>query len=158
MSVVLDDTDKLLLNNLQAGFPVSPRPFKEVGEKLGLSEAEVLEKLRSLLARGAITRLGPILNPRRLGGDSTLAAMSVPKERLEQVINLVNSYTEVSHNYERDHNYNMWFVVSSTSKEKVLEVLSEIEESTGIKVLNMPMIEEYFIGVNFQFSRNDNGG
>ncbi|MBI2304167.1 MAG: Lrp/AsnC family transcriptional regulator [Chloroflexi bacterium] len=147
----LDNGDRILLNHIQKGFPVTSRPFQEVGGWLNMTEEEVLERLRRLSQEGYLSRFGPVLNPRRLGGNSTLAAMMVPQERLEVAIAAVNGHPQVSHNYLREHPFNLWFVVSAESEAVIQGVLAEIEEETGLAVINLPMEEEYFVEVNFQF-------
>lgn len=151
MTVELDRTDKLLLNRLQGGFPISPRPFQDVGEELGLTEEEVIQRLRRLLDCGGLTRLGAILSPVGLGGGRTLAAMHVPPERFEEVGAAVNRHPQISHNYQRDHYYNMWFVISSEDEGDVQRVLSAIEQETGIPIINLPSLEEYFVEFRYQF-------
>ena len=146
----LDRNDRLLLNRLQSDFPVTPRPFLDVGHELGMTEDEVIARVRRLLESGAINRLGPVLSPTAVGGERTLAAMSVPPERLEAAAALVNSFEAVSHNYEREHHYNLWFVLSAEEPGEVERVLAAIERETGIAVMNLPALEEYFLGVRFQ--------
>jgi len=150
MPVELDKNDRLILNRLQSDFPVTPRPFLDVGRELGMTEGEVIARVRRLLEAGAINRLGPVLSPTAVGGERTLAAMSVPPERLEEVAALVNSFEAVSHNYEREHHYNLWFVLSAEEPGEVERVLAAIERETGIAVMNLPALEEYFLGVRFQ--------
>ena len=149
-AVQLDRRDRILLNNVQGGFPVVSRPFAAVGEALGMSEEEVLFRLRHLLKAGALSRFGPILNARRLGGERTLAALHVPPERFEEVAAIVNRLPTISHNYARDHHYNMWFVVSSDDEAEVERTLQTIERETGLRPLNLPALEEYFVEVNFR--------
>jgi DNA-binding Lrp family transcriptional regulator len=151
MPVELDAKDKLLLNNLQGGFPLTSRPFRDIGEKLGMREREVVDRVRLLLAEGALNRLGPVLNTTALGGARTLAAMHVPVERLEEVAAVVNSFDAVSHNYEREHHFNLWFVVSSEDPAEVERVLSAVEAKTELPVMDLPAIEEYFVEVKFHF-------
>ena len=151
MPVELDKVDKTLLNNLQGGFPLTSRPFLEVAERLGMTEAEVMARLQRLLATGALNRFGPVLSATALGGARTLAAMAVPSDRLEEVAALVNSFPSVSHNYEREHHINLWFVVSSEEPPEVKRVLAEIEKRTGLPVLRLPAEEEYFVEVRFHF-------
>jgi len=146
----LDRNDRLLLNRIQSDFPLTPRPFLDVGRELGMTEDEVIARVRRLLESGAINRLGPVLSPTAVGGERTLAAMSVPPERLEEVAALVNSFEAVSHNYEREHHYNLWFVLSSEEPGEVERALAAIERETGIAVMNLPALEEYFLGVRFQ--------
>ncbi len=152
MTVELDRNDRLLLNSLQGEFPLASRPFLDVGERLGMSEEEVISRLRRLLQSGAVSRLGPVLSATAMGGERTLAAMQVPSERLEEVATLVNGFPTVSHNYEREHRYNLWFVVSSEEPGEVERVLSAIEERTGIAVMRLPALEEYFVEVRFQLA------
>lgn len=151
LEVEIDDTDRLLLNNLQGGFPVTHRPYDDVARTLGLTEIEVLGRLRRLLADGALTRFGTILNAPQLGGERTLAAMRVPRERFEEVAAFVNSLDAVSHNYERDHEYNMWFVISSDDESDIARTIAEIEGHTRLTVINLPTLEEYFVDIRFRF-------
>lgn len=150
VAVRLEAADRRLLNACQGGFPIARRPFRDLGERLGLSEEEVLHRLRRLLAERKLSRFGPVINPRRLGGESSLVAMAVPRERLDEVINVVNGFPQVSHNYEREHAVmNMWFVVSAGTPGEVAEVLQHIAAATGLQTYNCPMIEEYWIGLKF---------
>ena len=108
----LDAHDRRLLDEFQAGIPLVPRPFAQMAEQLGLAEGEVIARLRLLTESGAVSRVGPVFRPRQLGA-STLAAMAVPPERLAEVAALVNSFAEVNHNYEREHAFNLWFVLTA---------------------------------------------
>ena len=152
MPLELDKNDRLILNHIQGDFPLTSRPFLEVGRELGMPEEEVIARVRRLLDTGAINRLGPVLNPATLGGERTLAAMHVPPERLEEIAALVDSFDIVSHNYEREHHYNLWFVLSSENPGEIDKVLAAIEQRSGIAVMNLPTLEEYFLGVRFQLS------
>jgi siroheme decarboxylase len=149
--VTIDDVDRLLLNNLQGGFPVTERPFAEVAERLGLDEDDVIRRIRRMVDEGALSRFGTILNAPQLGGERTLAAMHVPPERFEEVAAFVNGLDAVSHNYERTHHLNMWFVISSEDEADIERTIAEIERGTGLKVLNMPTLEEYFVDIKFKF-------
>jgi len=151
MAVELDVNDKRLLNDVQDRLSLTSRPFLAIGEKLGLSEDEVIRRLRRLQDEGALSRIGPVLNTRALGGERTLAAMAVPPERLEEVAALVSSFDAVSHNYEREHRFNLWFVVSSEEPAEVRRVLTEITTETGLALMELPALAEYFVGVRFHF-------
>lgn len=144
----LDDIDRHLLNDFQSGFPLVPRPFAEVAMRLGIGEAEVIARIQRLEAAGAVSRVGPVLRPQRIGA-STLAAMSVPPERLREIADLVNDFPEVNHNYEREHEFNLWFVLTAGDEERLPEVMDEIASRTGIPVLDLPMLEEYHIDLGF---------
>jgi DNA-binding Lrp family transcriptional regulator len=141
----MDDTDRRLINALQGDFPVCDRPYAEVGERLGLSEEEVMARLERLLEGGVLSRFGPMYDAERLGGGLTLAAMAVPEERFDEVAAIVNGFPEVAHNYERTHELNMWFVLATGRPDRIAEVLSDIKATTGLAVHNLPKIEEYFL-------------
>ncbi len=145
MAVELDPIDRRIVNGLQGGFPLVPRPFAAIARQLDLSEAEVIARLQKLLESGVLTRFGPLFNAERIGGGFTLAAIAVPEARFESVAALVNGYAEVAHNYRREHALNMWFVVGSESRGRILEVIEEIEQRTGLRVLNLPKEEELFL-------------
>lgn len=149
--VEIDDTDRLLLNNLQGGFPVTHRPFAEVAAALGLQEEDVLARVRRMVDNGALSRFGTVLNAPELGGERTLAAMHVPAERFDEVAEFVNGLDAVSHNYERTHHLNMWFVISSEDEADIRRTIDEIERHTGLTVLDMPTLEEYFVDIKFKF-------
>jgi DNA-binding Lrp family transcriptional regulator len=144
----LDALEQSLLNDFQQGFPLSPTPFADMAEQLGVSEERVLTTLERLQQRGAVSRVGPVFRTHSIGA-STLAAMSVPEERLETVAEQVNSFDAVNHNYEREHKLNLWFVATAPDEEHLQQVLQEIEQSTGIEVIALPMIEDYHIDLGF---------
>ncbi len=137
-----------LLNDYQRGFPLTSRPFATIAEELGTDEATVLQTLESLAERKMISRIGPVFRPKRLGA-STLAALAVPESRLETVAELVNRYPEVNHNYEREHEFNLWFVVTATSEAEVQRVLDDLRERSGCRLLNLPMEASYHIDLGF---------
>mgnify|MGYP005848685555 CR=1 FL=1 len=146
----MDATDRRIINALQGGFPLSERPFADAAAPLGLTEAELLERLAGLRERGAISRFGPMYNAERLGGAVTLAAMAVPEERFKSVAGQVNAYPEVAHNYQRDHPLNMWFVVAVDDPARLPEVLADIERDTGLTVYDLPKEEEYFLELKLE--------
>jgi DNA-binding Lrp family transcriptional regulator len=144
----LDEVDRRLLNDYQDGFPLVARPFAQVAGRLGVDEAEVIARLERLRDAGALSRVGPVFHPRRVGA-STLAAMAVPPERLVEVAALISGYSEVNHNYEREHRLNLWFVLTASDEDRLAAVMAEIEGRTGIQVLDLPMLEEYHIDLGF---------
>jgi len=143
--------ERRLLNEYQRGFPLSPRPYAEIARQLGAQEAEVITALRRLKRAGLISRVGAVVTPHKAGW-STLAAMAVPAERLEQVADLVSSYPEVNHNYEREHSLNLWFVVAAADKAQVRAVLKSIEGKAGLEVLDLPLVEAYRLDLGFPLS------
>lgn len=150
MKMPMDDIDRAIVNLLQDGFPIAERPFAQVAETLCLTEADLIERVRRLCEAGILSRFGPLYNADRFGGHVTLATMAVPEDRFEAVAELVNSYTEVGHNYARDHALNMWFVVAAESAERVATVLDEIQQRAGLAVYDMPKIHEFHIGLRLQ--------
>lgn len=137
-----------LLNDWQRDFPLVPNPFAVIAERLGSDEESVLEAYRRLAEDGKVSRIGAILRGGTVG-DSTLAAMAVPPARLDEVAALVSAFAEVNHNYEREHRLNLWFVVTADSRARVSAVLAEIEQRSGLPVLDLPMLESYFLDLGF---------
>tara|TARA_R110000796_G_scaffold201695_1_gene317901 strand:- start:176 stop:622 length:447 start_codon:yes stop_codon:yes gene_type:complete len=140
--------ERALINAYQRGFPLTPRPFARVGEELGLSEENVLEMLTDLTVKGVLSRVGAVVAPNR-AGVSTLAAMEVPAERLDDVSALVSAHKEVNHNYEREHRLNLWFVATAPDAGKLADLLSDIAAETGFKVIDLPLVEAYHIDLGF---------
>ncbi len=143
------DLEQHLLNDFQHGLSLSPTPYADLAEQLGVDESTVLENLHRLQAEGVVSRVGPVFRPNRLGV-STLAAMAVPGDELEKVAEIVSSFVEINHNYERDHEFNLWFVVIGADRDALQAVLTEIEARTGYNVMDLPMLEDYFIDLGFK--------
>jgi DNA-binding Lrp family transcriptional regulator len=141
----MDDIDRRIVNGLQWGFPLSQRPFADAAGLLDLSEAELIERVRALLASNILTRFGPMYDAERLGGAFSLCAMSVPAADFERVAALVNAHPEVAHNYERTHRYNLWFVLATDTPAAIHATIAAIERETGCPVLDLPREEEYFV-------------
>ena len=141
----MDDLDRKLIDRLHGGFPLSKHPFAEVALDFGVDEETILERVKALLSKKVLTRFGPLYDAERLGGAFSLCAMSVPAHDFERVAALVNAHPEVAHNYEREHRYNMWFVLATTSKGDIDRVISSIESETGYAVMNLPREEEFFV-------------
>ena len=146
----LDAIDRKLLNLVQTQFPIVKEPYKQLAQQLDITEEEVLKRLASLQQRDIIRRLGGIFNSRSLGYKGTLVGMKVPAERLDETAAVINSYPGVTHNYLRDHEYNMWFTILADSPEKVEKILQEITTKTGIsEILNLPAEKYFKVMVNF---------
>jgi siroheme decarboxylase len=140
---MLSPEDARLVDHLHGGFPLTDRPFADVARALGWSEDRVIEHLRQLLARGDLTRFGPLYQIERAGGRFVLAAMAVPEERFDDVTALVNALPEVAHNYRREHALNMWFVVATETPAEADAALARIEATTGLPVLAFPKEREF---------------
>lgn len=143
--------DLRLLNDFQRAFPLTSRPFETIGFRLGLTEAEVIERLRHHVTRGSISRVGAVFSPGRVGA-STLAAMAVPPTCLPAVAELVSRRPEVNHNYEREHHFNLWFVACAANEARLTEVLDDIERESGLPVMRLPLVEDYHIDLGFDLS------
>ncbi|MDP2793923.1 MAG: AsnC family transcriptional regulator [Sulfurisoma sp.] len=143
--VSLDEADRAIINALQGGFPLGDEPYREVAEALGLSEADLLARLRRLLDRRVLTRFGPMFQVERMGGAFVLAALKVPEVDYERVAKTVNSFAEVAHNYRREHALNMWFVLATEAPEGIGVATAAIEAATGLPVFAFPKEREYFV-------------
>lgn len=148
---MITDLEFRLLNDFQRDFPLVARPYAMIARQLGVHETDVLEILSQLRACGMISRVGPVFRPNSIGA-STLAAMAVPPERLDEVAQLVNTYSEVNHNYEREHHYNLWFVVTAPDEARIQAILSEIGCHTDCQVLNLPLLEDFHIDLGFDLT------
>ena len=131
------DLEFRLLNDYQHDFPLVAAPFAAMAAALGVSETDVLATLARLQERGVVSRVGAVVRPRSIGA-STLAALAVPEGELERVAQMVSAYPEVNHNYQREHHYNLWFVVAAPDELALQRVLREIEERSGCRVLYLP--------------------
>jgi len=149
----MDDLNKKMIDLYQRDFPLVERPFAAIAEKLGVGEDDVIEALKVLKESGVLSRVGAVFKPNTVG-HSTLAAMAVGQDRLQEVADLVSSFDAVNHNYEREHRLNLWFVVTTADKGGVEQVIEEIEHMTGIKVLNLPMLEDYHLDLGFDLQWN----
>lgn len=145
---VLSPLERAIVNRFQHGFPRVPRPYAAIGAEVGCSEAEALAAVRSLSERGVLQRVGAVVRSGSVGC-STLAAMRVPPDRLAEVAAFVSTIPEVNHNYEREHDLNLWFVVAAPTEARLATVLEEIASATGIEVLDLRLVEAYHIDLGF---------
>jgi len=138
---VLDEIDRRIINSLQGGFPLSETPFDEAGNQLGIDGADLIERLDVLLETGHLSRFGPMFNVERMGGAFCLCAMAVPPHNFERIVEQVNAFAEVAHNYERAHVLNMWFVLAAETPDRIAQIVDAIAAQTGIEVLAFPKLE-----------------
>lgn len=146
---MLTDLHKHLLNDFQRDFPLSPTPYRDIGERLGVTEADVIEALSELNEQHLISRIGAVIPPNHIGA-STLAAMAVPESALQAVADQISAFPEVNHNYEREHRFNLWFVVVAASTSHLQVVMSAIEQKTGYPALQLPLVDDFFIDLGFK--------
>lgn len=146
--VTLDAAEKVLLNRWQRGFPLVPRPFAEIAGAMNCTEADVLGTLEGLARSGVLSRIGATLRP-NTAGSSVLAAISVPPRRLDEVAAIVNLEPGVNHNYEREHAYNLWFVMTGRTRADVVAALARISAASGLDILELPLERGYHIDLGF---------
>ena len=145
----MNPLEQALLNDYQRDFPLQSRPFAQIAKAHNTDTGSILQLLGKLKKTGLITRIGPVFRPNTIGV-STLAAMKIPGNRLEAVAKLVNKYPEVNHNYEREHAYNLWFVVTAPDQQHLEDTLLSIEKLTGIAVMRLPLVKEHHIDLGFK--------
>ena len=152
----LDETDRMLLQMLQDDFPLVQEPWLEMGNRLNISEKEVISRLKRLIEAGAVVKIGPVFDSSRIGLKvATLVAMKVPKNKVNDVARIINGYDNVSHNYEREDEYNVWFTLAASNNNELATILDEIKQKTDMKnldVLDLPTIRRFKINVHFQLT------
>jgi DNA-binding Lrp family transcriptional regulator len=147
----MDAIDKKILNIIQKDFPVVEEPFKAVADKVGLSEDEVLKRIKDLKDEGIIRRIGAVFDSKKMGYASTLCAARVPKEKLKKFVAAVNSYAGVTHNYRRSHEYNVWFTLIAPDQETLNKYLTEMRERTGVTdIISMTATQTFKIDATFE--------
>jgi len=148
----MDAYDKQILDIIQSSFPLAPRPYAVVGEQVGLTESEVLARVRRLKGEGVIRRMGANFGSRQLGWRSTLCGAEVPQDKLDAFVAEVNKHPGVTHNYLRDHTFNVWFALIAPSTEAIEAVLADITANTGVEIMNLPASKLFKIKVDFAMS------
>jgi siroheme decarboxylase len=149
----MDAYDKQILDIIQSHFPLTSRPYEEVGKQVGLSEADVLGRVRDMKKSGLIRRMGANFSSQSLGWQSTLCAASVPEDKLDAFVAEVNAHDGVTHNYLRENKFNVWFALIAPDMDAVEAILASITEATGIKVLNLPASKLFKIKVDFKMDK-----
>jgi DNA-binding Lrp family transcriptional regulator len=156
MSKNLDDTDKRILQLLQDDFPLVERPWSQISSKLGITEDELVTRLKRLSTAGVIRKIGPIVDSSKVGlTAATLVAIRVPENKVEYVSQVINQYGNISHNYEREHEYNIWFTLVASTPQELQTTLNEIMQKAGLNhtdILNLPTAQRFKINVNFQLT------
>ena len=156
--VQLSELQQQIINRYQKGFPLVEQPYLEIAQQLEVSEQQVIAAIDELHQYQALSRVGAVFDHKKAGA-STLAAIAVPKEQLEKIAAIVNQFEQVNHNYEREHQYNLWFVVTASDLVVLNRVLEQIELLTGLPILVLPMEASYHIdlGFNIDFSNVNSG-
>jgi len=146
----MDALDRRIINTLQGGFPVCEYPYRELAERLGCTESDLITRIGCMLDDGLLTRFGPMFHAEHMGGALSLCAMSVPDDRFEAVAATLNAFPEVAHNYQREHAMNMWFVLATETPAALQTAIERIEAQTGLRVFNLPKLEEFYVGLHLE--------
>jgi DNA-binding Lrp family transcriptional regulator len=157
-SYQLDDTDKKLLQLLQDEFPLIESPWNEISRKTGIPEKQIITRIEKLYDIGVIRKIGPVVDHSKIGYPSaTLVALRVPESQIDTVASVINQYDNISHNYEREHKYNVWFTLVAKNEQEMTHTINEILQKTGLSqndVLNLPTVQRFKINVNFKLINN----
>lgn len=145
----MNEFDRHLLNRLQHGLPLTTQPWLDIAKELNSTPQDIRERVKQLLNEGILTRFGPLFDIERLGGAFTLAALQVPEHRFDDIAKMLNDMPEVAHNYRREHDYNMWFVLACETATDITRCIAYIEAVTGLQVLNLPKERTYYVGLHF---------
>jgi len=151
---MLTPLHKQLLNDFQRDFPLTERPFQAIADRLGVTEEEVLSAFNALNDQHFISRIGPVIPPNHIGV-STLVAMAVPENELQAVADKISAYAEVNHNYEREHRFNLWFVLIASDDQHLQSVIEDIEQETTYKTMQLPLLNDFFIDLGFKLDLNN---
>ena len=148
----MDAIDRKILNLIQTAFPVEAEPYRWIGEQVGVTGGEAFDRVRRLRESGMIRRIGAVFDPKILGFVSTLCAAQVSDEKLEDFVGQVNRYPGVTHNYRRNHAYNVWFTVIAAGEAELNSFLNEIRENTGITdLISLRAVRTFKINARFDF-------
>lgn len=148
----MDSVDKKILNIIQTAFPVAPRPYEDIGAQIGVSEQEAFDRVTKLYEEKVIRRIGASYDSKQLHFTSTLCSLKAPEDKIEEVAKIISEYPEVTHNYQRNHEYNVWFTIIAESQERIEQILSEISQKSGLNgIRNMPASIKFKIKVDFNF-------
>lgn len=149
--MIEDQTSKNILNRIQADFPIHPMPYKILAQELGLREDQLIDRIEQMKQEMIIRRIGGNFSPDRLGYYSTLCAARVDPDKIELFTTTVNGFSGVTHNYQRDHQYNIWFTFIASSIQEIKESLETISQKTGVtEILNLPATHVFKIAANFK--------
>lgn len=151
---MLNSLHKQLLNDYQQELPLSATPYQDIADSIGITEDEVISVFKELQDQKFISRIGSVIAPNLIGA-SSLMAMSVPADKLDQIAGIINQYPEVNHNYERENRFNLWFVLIANNNSNLQAVISDIELKTGFKALYLPLLADYFINLGFEIDFDD---
>jgi len=146
----MDKLDTEILNEIQWTFPLVAKPFDEIAKKFGISSDDVKTRLVQLKRKGVLRQLSAIFDTRKLGYTSSLVAMEIEPDKLESVAHQINRHPGVSHNYEREHEFNLWFTLAVPPGSDLEKEIGKFSKLDGIKKTRMlPTLQLFKIGVKF---------
>ena len=151
----MDELSRQFINRYQGGFPIEEQPFAKIAAELGTDTDSLIGTVRELLDEGILSRFGPLYDASSMGGSITLAALSVPDERYDEIAELVNSLPEVAHNYQREHELNMWFVIATETPELLQQAIGRIEQNANLPVYNFPKLQTFYLGLQLRLDDSD---
>ncbi|MDH3761457.1 MAG: AsnC family transcriptional regulator [Gammaproteobacteria bacterium] len=154
----MDELARRFLNRYQGGFPIVEQPFVDIANELDTDVETLIAAIQQLLKDGTLSRFGPLYDAASMGGSITLAALSVPQERYDEVAEMVNAMPEVAHNYQREHELNMWFVIATESPELLQQAIGQIEQSVNLPVYNFPKLQTFYLGLQISLDQAGNVG
>jgi DNA-binding Lrp family transcriptional regulator len=147
----MDATDKAIINRIQSDFPIDARPYRVIAQQLNLEEKDVINRIKAMKDKGIIRRMGGNFVPHKVGFVSTLCAAKVPEDKIDDFAAVVNRYTGVTHNYQRDNDFNIWFTFIAESRDEIARNLDQISQKTGVdSILNLPATKVYKIKAQFE--------
>jgi len=147
----LDSIDKAILNRIQGEFPISADPYGDIGREVGISGEQARERVLSLIERKIIRKVGPFFDAKKMGYRSTLCAVDVPVDKLEETASVINGFVEITHNYLREGHPNLWFTVIAESGEAIDRILSDISHRAGVgPIRNLPAEKMYKVKVDLK--------
>ncbi len=146
----MDTNDRKILNIINASIPFVSRPWQDAARRTGLSEDEVIARIRSLKDQGIIRRIGATISPKALGWYSTLCAAQVPEDRIDEFAAAVNAFDEVTHNYVRSGSPNCWFTLITPDHATCLAIMEQIGKKTGIQINEYPSTKVFKVKASFK--------
>lgn len=143
----MDELARQFLNRYQGGFPIEEQPFADIAAEFDTDANTLVTSIQGMLDDGTLSRFGPLYDASSMGGSITLAAMSVPQDRFDEIAEMVNAMPEVAHNYQREHDLNMWFVIATETAELLQQAIERIEQSANLPVYNFPKLQTFYLGL-----------
>lgn len=147
----MDAIDREILNIIQSDFPISPEPYAEIGDKVGIPGKEALERVRRLVDEGVVRKVGPFFDAPKMGHKSTLCSVQVSDEKVRLIADIIAGYHEITHNYLREGEPNLWFTVIAPTEERIAEILADISERGGVgPIHNLPAKKMFKVKVDLK--------